>query len=335
MQTYNFLKNKKRLIGIYDFSYAPYALGDAFTWQINISIKAIERGLDNVVQCLVVDSMKPSCHLQTFITQANYRDYIVNLFPAFLCCPLDNSIKIFTNRKDFNFYFSNNFIQHNYLWPGFMEHAMERLDFYSHKTINDFFTKNNYIPRFKVPKGYEVSMDNFLNKYCNSRFLVSVNIRQRANYINLGFEKGALNHDRRDSPQAEWYRFFKLVHRKYPNVLFLILGGYSEWEKELYSYENVLIPRAMGYNLAHELTLFHKSDLFMGTSSGFSAFATFSEKPYIITNFDHAAAKYVDLPIGASSYPFALKNQILSWEKETTELLLELFETIHNSLMVK
>jgi hypothetical protein len=130
----------------------------------------------------------------------------------------------------------------------------------------------------------------------------------------------------------EWYRFFKVVRKKYPDVLFLAFGGYAEWEKELYTFENVLIPRAMGYNLAHEITLFHQTDLFMGTSSGFSALATFSEIPYIITNFDHAAAKYVDLPIGALSYPFALDNQIISWEKETVELLLSLFEPTYQML---
>jgi hypothetical protein len=323
--------HNREFVGIYDFSYAPYALGDAFTWQVNVCVKAIDKGMDKVLQCLMVGPQRSYFPLQNFITIFNYRDYSNNLFPAFLCSPLLSSLKVFTNRAAFDLFFVEQKLRHQPMWPGVMGHIMEDLDYYSHKAINHFFKKYQYIPRLKAPKGYERSMDDFLKSRCEGRFLVSVNIRQRAFYANLGFEK-SISSVRRDSPLREWYRFFEAVQRDYPDVLFLILGGYSEWEKELYRYENVLIPRAMGYQLAHELTLFHRSNLFMGTSSGFSALATFSETPYIITNFDHAASKYVDLPVGTERYSFALENQVLSWEKESTELLLDLFIPVYRSL---
>lgn len=327
----NFLYNKC-FIGIYDFSYAPYALGDAFTWQVNVCVKALEKEMHEVLQCLMIDHKRPSSSLQPYITTTNYQDYINNLFPSFLCSPLLSSLKVFTDRGAFNLFLVDKILHRHQIWPSMVEHAMERLDYYSHKAINKFYGKYNYIPRLKMPCGYEEAMNDFLKDHCGGRFLVSVNIRQRAFYADLGLGNGYNPVVRRDSPLQEWYRFFKIVRQKYPDVLFLILGGYSEWEKELYGYENVLIPRAMGYQLAHELTLFHKSDLFMGTSSGFSALATFSEIPYIITNFDHAASKYVDLPVGAKSYPFALENQILNWERESTELLISLFESMYKSV---
>lgn len=326
------LFNNNNFIGIYDFSYAPYALGDVFTWQTNVAIRALDKGIDRLMHCLIVDPRKPSGILQPYITSENYWDYISNLCPAFLCTPLEMSLQIFANRPAFDYFLLRNIFNGFPAWPNPISHAMEQLDYYSHKKINQFFQKNHYIPRLKTPRGYEKSMDDFLNEHCSGRFVVSVNIRQRANYTDLGFAGQASGVIRRDSPLHEWYRFFKLVYKKYPDVLFLVFGGYAEWEKELYAFENVRIPRAMGYNLAHEITLFHKSDLFMGTSSGFSALATFSEIPYIITNFDHAAAKYVDLPIYALCYPFALENQILSWEKETMELLLSLFERMYQKM---
>jgi hypothetical protein len=332
MQANDFLRHEKCFMGIYDFSYAPYALGDAFTWQVNLCVKALEKGTHKVLQCLMVDSARPSFPLQTYITTVNYRDYINNLFPAFLCSPLLSSIKIFTNRKAFNLFLVDKTLKRQAMWPGIFGHAMEKLDYYSHEAINRFYRKHHYIPRLKTPCGYEQAMDDFFHDHCNGRFVVAVNIRQRAYYANFGFEKCGSTSVRRDSPLDEWYRFFKVVNKKYPDVLFLIFGGYSEWEKELYGYENVLIPRSMGYQLAHELALFHKSHLFMGTSSGFSALATFSEIPYIITNFDHAAAQYVDIPVGARNYPFALNHQILSWEKESTELLLGLFMPMYQLL---
>ena len=46
---------EKAFIGIYDFSYAPYALGDAITWQVNLSVKAIESGCEKIVQYIVAD----------------------------------------------------------------------------------------------------------------------------------------------------------------------------------------------------------------------------------------------------------------------------------------
>jgi hypothetical protein len=319
-------------IGIYDFSYAPYALGDAFTWQVNVAIGALDKGIDTVIHSLVVDPRRPSGRLQPHINRENYRDYLSNLFPAFLCNPLEMSLKLFTNRHAFDYYLLKKVLSGFHTWPNLLIHTMEQMDYYSHKKIDKFFQKNHYIPRLKTPRGYENSMDDFLKEHCSGRFLVSVNIRQRANYADLGFAGQASGVIRRDSPLQEWYRFFKVVRKKYPDVLFLAFGGYAEWEKELYTFENVLIPRAMGYNLAHEITLFHQTDLFMGTSSGFSALATFSEIPYIITNFDHAAAKYVDLPIGAPSYRFALDNQIIVWEKETVELLMSLFEPVYQML---
>ncbi len=72
------------------------------------------------------------------------------------------------------------------------------------------------------------------------------------------------------------------------------------------------------------------SDLFMGTSSGFSAMATFSGKPYIITNYDPNAAAETEIEIGSKQYPFAQKNQFIDWGHEKLATLINLFSEIHN-----
>jgi hypothetical protein len=175
-------------------------------------------------------------------------------------------------------------------------------------------------------------MTSFLEKKCKNRFIVSVNIRQRKFYPDIHMDVSGDYVVRRDSASDEWHRFFKVVEDEYPDVLFLVLGGYTTWERELYNYGNVLIPRTMGFGLGHELTLLHNSNLFMGTSSGFSAMATFSKVPYIITNFEHTSAGYVGLSVGTTRYPFALDQQILNWEKETTDRLLSLFGPMYESI---
>lgn len=329
MQAYDFSKHKKCFVGIYDFSYAPFALGDVITWQMNLLIGAIENGLENVVQFIVADPSRPFSRLQRHINKDNYIDYLNNLFPAFLCCPITSSIHLIKYRRDFDLFLLEEVLYRRRTWPSIMDHLTNRLDYFSHRSINDFFLKHSYLPRLSAPKGYENSMHSFVMKNCRNRFIVSVNIRQRKLYPDIHMGGGVIH---RDSPLDEWHRFFRIAQNEYPEVVFLILGGYTTWERELYKCDNVLIPRTMGFGLAHELTLLHNSDLFMGTSSGFSAMATFSKVPYIITNFEHSSAGYVGLSVGTTRYPFALDHQILNWEKETTELLLSLFGPMYESI---
>ena len=110
--------------------------------------------------------------------------------------------------------------------------------------------------------------------------------------------------------------------------MFLILGAYTEWDREMPRLPQLLIPRAMGFGLGHELALLHRADVFMGSSSGFAAMATFCNKPYVITHIQHLFSQYSDVPVGGRHYPFGGDNQILYWERETRVVLLDFFEEL-------
>jgi len=43
------------MIGVYDFSYAPYALGDALTWTMKLNVGAAEARVDTIDQYLAID----------------------------------------------------------------------------------------------------------------------------------------------------------------------------------------------------------------------------------------------------------------------------------------
>ena len=269
--------------GIYDFSYAPFALGDAITWQINVQIGAIENQLENIIHYLALDQISTFFKDQKYITPNNCQEFFENIFPAFLCSPMLSDIRVISNKNDlFLLYLCN----YRHVFPDIKSHVFSNLDISSHKRINNFFSKYGYIPRISIPKGYQDSMDSFIEEYCRDRVLIAVNIRQRRFFANAFLETSD-DVFYRDSNLSAWYSFFKTVEMEYPEVLFLIMGGISEWERELYTFSNVIILRTMGYNLAHELTMLQKSGFFMGTSSGFAAVATFSRIPYIITNYDH------------------------------------------------
>ena len=156
---------------------------------------------------------------------------------------------------------------------------------------------------------------------------IIVNIRQSA----LTKNPAAVN---RDSPADVWFRFFASAKKFWPKALFVLVGGFSEWERRFSRCQNVVIPRLFGLGLGHELTLLLEGNPFIGTSSGFSAAATFSDTPYVITNVEHRAAKFFGIPAGTQHYPFATTRQWLSWETETDALLASLFERLWESLDV-
>jgi hypothetical protein len=79
------------------------------------------------------------------------------------------------------------------------------------------------------------------------------------------------------------------------------------------------------------LALLKIADVFMGTSSGFATFATFTDIAYAIVNVEHSFARPAEVRLGDRHFPFAKANQLLTWRQETTEELLALFEEVYAS----
>jgi hypothetical protein len=82
----------------------------------------------------------------------------------------------------------------------------------------------------------------------------------------------------------------------------------------------------LGLGLGHELTLMLRSDLFIGSSSGFAAMANFSAIPYFVTRMTRESCKAYGIEYGSERLPFATERQILVYEPETRELLMRLLE---------
>jgi hypothetical protein len=317
----------KPMIGIYDFSYGPYALGDALTWTMNLNVIAATKGCDAIDQYLVITPRKPGNRYQPFVTPHNYVSIIDSLFPAFLCSPMLRSLKLFRHPATFNLFLLRDVARRRPMWPSFFGHLNRRLEFTSHRRINAYYKQHGQLPWLVSPRGYRDWADEFRRSHCAGRFVVAVNIRQSQSSVSLTPPDLF-----RDSPLPEWRAFIRRASARHPNVLFLILGGYTEWDREMFRLPNVLIPRVMGLGLGHELALLQRADLFMGSSSGFAAMATFCNRPYLISNIQHLFAEYVDVPVGARHYPFGTENQILYWEKENQDVLLEFFEELHGRL---
>ena len=302
------------VLGIMDFGYVPYALGDTMTWLTNLQVMAHLNDVSSVEIVILARPERPSSRLQRAINAYSYVQALEALFPAFLCCPMLRSVRVYERFPSFAQRILGVAIARSATWPSLVSHFREELDFSTHKQINHFYEQRKYIPVLAPPRGYDAEAAQFHARFLAGRDPVIVNIRRRA----LSFDPAALQ---RDSVATAWEEFFCEAERLFPTAIFVIAGGYSEWERDLVRRPNVVIPRAWGYGLGVELSLLLAGTPFMGTSSGFSAAATFSKVPYVITNFEHQSAAYIDLPIGTERYPFATGSQRLNWEPETKDIL--------------
>ena len=311
------------LLGVFDFSYQHYALGDLLTNQINLAVIAIEQALRHIDLVVMVNPERPSARQQTFITRSNYIAHLDNVMPVFACNPLLRSFRLIRDLQTFNFLIA---LQHRNrlpMWPDLKSHLKMQQDFpIDHHRINAFHARHGHIPRLSAPRGYEAWARHFHDTELDRRPLVIINPRQSSLT-----EAPAVTY--RDAPLPAWHGFIDVAAGRWPEALFVMVGGFQEWEHRLLYRRNVFIPRAWGLRLAHELALLRIADVFMGTSSGFATFATFTDIAYAIVNVEHSFARPAEVRPGDRHFPFAKANQLLTWRQESTEELLALFEEVY------
>jgi hypothetical protein len=311
------------LLGLFDLSYQHYALGDALTIQVNLAIMAIEQGVQHVDVLIAVDPRQPAAAMQAHITPGNYVGYLDNLLPAFACNPLLRSLRIVRDVRAGNVVISSHLARGMPMWPDLKTHLRMQQDFpIDHRRINAFHARRGHLPVLCAPRGYDGWARQFHATELAGRPLVVINPRQSS----LTDSPAAIT---RDAPLSSWHRFVDAAAREQPEALFVMVGGFQEWEHHLLLRRNVFIPRAAGLRLPHELALMKRADLFMGTSSGFATYATFGDLAYAILDFEPRAAPYVGIRVNDRRYPFGREDQVLIWRRETTEELVALFRELY------
>lgn len=310
-----------------DFSYQHYALGDLLTTLVQVSIKATDAGCDQVDLIIGLHPFIPASPLQPFVTPANYFQHLDNVMPVMLAMPKLRSIKLMRDMQTLNFTLASHAFSRNPMWPGLVDHLRREVHWpLNHHDINDFHQRRGYVPHLAAPRGYADWAARFLAEKFPGKTMVVINPRQGS--LSAHVNPGTLY---RDTDLNEWYDFIGRTAVEFPDVVFIQVGAFLEWEYRLSSYDNVFIPRAHGLHLGHELALQAAADFFMGTSSGFAVFATFSDRPYAITNIEHYFADHAGITAGDRHYPFGRRDQILTWEAETSDQLCELFKLLHAS----
>lgn len=303
-----------------DFEYHHYALGDLLTKLVEIGCAAVEAECTAVDLYVGVDPHRPAAPTQGFILPENYTFHLDALAPAMLCQPMLRSLHFLRDGG-----LTLGFIRRaahkigTPMWPSYSEQINREVHYpFGHASINRHFAKHASLPRLGAPKGYDIWADAFILEKLANKFIVVVNTRQSqltptpvTTY--------------RDADLSIWNAFFARAQKKYPEVQFLRVGGFSELDNESFRFENVTAVRQLGLDLGHELALMAKSDMFMGTSSGFATMATFTDIPYLICNVENYFAGAAEVKVG-DPYPFAIEGQTLLWHEEDADLLFAYLE---------
>ena len=194
---------------------------------------------------------------------------------------------------------------------------------HSHESINEFADRRGGIPLLRPALGCSADIEELIARRFAGKKIVPFHLRLRR--LDAGY--GGEHSYPRDSDFLEWFDFLREAGHTRPDVAFIALGRLQEKPLELLTLPNVTSLRIFGMGLGHELTLMLKSDLFIGTSSGFAALANFSAIPYFITRMNPGSCHAYAIPEGADRLPFARENQKLIHAQETAELLMNLLET--------
>ncbi len=303
-----------------DFEYHHYALGDMLTKEIEIACHAIDTNCSAVDLYVSVDPFRPAAPTQGFITPENYTFHLDNLAGAMFCQPLLRSLHFLRDcSMTMNLVRKAAKRQKRPMWPPYKVQLDRHVHYpFGHMVINRHFVKHGSIPTLTAPKGYDQWVDRFVEKQLPGKFIVVVNPRQSSLTPNPATTY-------RDADLSIWNSFFERVWRQYPQVQFIHVGGYNEIDSEAMKLPNVTAARSLGLELAHELALIVRADMFIGTSSGFATMATFTKVPYLITDIETYFSDYAEVAVG-DSYPFAQEGQTLLWQKEDAEILFAYLE---------
>ncbi|MBX9963541.1 MAG: hypothetical protein K2Y35_10820 [Burkholderiales bacterium] len=300
--------------GFIDYGITPYALGDTFTLLMNLEVERLVRDKSDIAQFVLSDPRAPNSRLQPFINTNNFRNFLIELFPAYLFSPSTSRWTFTEDRSYFYHQLVSRFLKRQAIWPSLLTQARGAIDFFSHRAINRFFERHGHLPKLAPPEDLRKRAIVHLARLFPGRQVVTVNLRNsKSGYF--------FTAPHREAAIPEWDAFFSMASQSHPHVAFLIVGSFNEWNRSVLGHPNVTVARRVGLTLADELAILMQSRAFMGSSSGFSALATFSSVPYVITNFEAGAAKYVGLEVGARRYPFATEHQVILWGKEEASVL--------------
>jgi hypothetical protein len=319
---------------IYDFSLFPISLGDIITWGVKSALRASAVGREKVHVHLICDPDKSGFNpLQssTYLVEL----FVAEVIPAFYSHPYFSGLSVYRSREDFQEAFSKLAKDDDISLKVCLEHESKFKDrsnfdltnqYFNlrctfHDDINACYKQTGTFPKVGYLKDCLVDWHALQSQFAADTFWVTLQFRLRK--LDSGMPVGSTEGLRRDAPFVTWYNFIREANSLYPSVRFILLGRLQEKPLELLRLPNVVVLRALGMSLGHEITALLNSDLYMGSPSGFAQAAHFSDVPYDIFNCTPEGCKNYAIPYGTERLPIALPRQRLHYGLEEIDMLLE------------
>ena len=320
-----FSKNKsKRLLGIWDFKYLPWSVGDPLVFIETLNILKLEYDVEEVDICIIYDRENPSGIRSSCMTSENAQDYMLDYLPLFGTCQFLGSVFQFSSRKEFYRYLKLNLDRYQ-IFPPLVGHLGGTYNYYDGadmSPISKFYDKHNYIPYLRISDRETSWALKFYREHIPLNTVPVV--------LSL---KNTTHDDQRNADPAAWLPFIELCGNTFTDVVFILIGLKGEEPEGIRQHNNVVVAKDYGTTLLEDMALIRSSFFYMATISGITTVALFSDTPYIFFQMRSFVMEKNQLSSG-KNFRFATEKQKLFDETFiiTPEFLYNEFRRMYHSL---
>jgi len=306
----------KRILAIWDLQAVPYSIGDLLNLNQAMLCLSYIHKVEKIDICFVCDPKRPARYPDhtKIIDLKNYQYHLNPLIPIIQINQKFGSFFLFDSYLDLERFIDKN-LERYIIWPQARKYFVKEGYTENFNFIIKFFEKHGFIPFISCQLYTLEWASNFIKK--NSLPLIPIVVHIRNNPISRVYS---------NSRVEAWLDFFNFCNGRYP-VKFFLIGLKKEIDVRFHTLPNVLIVKDYHTTLEEDLALIQISPLYLGVPSGMAQMAIFSDKPYLLVNFQTA---HESIPSGAQ-IPFAKEFQKIIWESETGAMLIEEFSKLYSS----
>ncbi|MCC7492298.1 MAG: hypothetical protein IT204_08140 [Fimbriimonadaceae bacterium] len=296
---------EQRLCAIWDFRVVPHTLGDLVALLARTQVLRAERGCQKVDLAFLFDPQRPSRtrNYDANVTAENYHYLLPHLTTVAYLTRHLGSFFVFDSAPALEAHLTANLARYQ-LWPSAFEYFHQEDSFgHNHNAVQDFYDREGWVPYLEPRPATLRWVLEFWRQQIAPRALVTVHLRNNP------------AHDaHRNSALEQWFDFLAWAAPRYA-ATFVLVGSAKEIDPRFRELPNVLVAKDHGTSLEQDFVLVNAGQMFLGTNSGPSAMAIYSETPYAI--FLNAPPTFEKAEEG-TNWNFATPWQRLIWHRESS-----------------
>jgi len=309
--------NSDSVLAIYDLRVSPYTF-NFVEFLANAEAFRMMNSLSSIDVAIVVDREKLHRGDQPCVTEANYRNWILNLAEATDVLESMTSLSIFDAKKFLGFY--RRVRQNHVIFPDNGVLYFPKIAYHLTFT-SDYYRMSGYAPKFKSSGILLDWAEGYFHQKCCPMIPIVVFVRNASNHL-------------RNTNWPAWLDFFRQVIDPYPVKFFIVNDFWNPLTVPEDLQSRVLVSTEATISVKYRAALTQKASLIMGTSHGSFAHCIFNETPYLLFGMDNVEfnAKLNISLHGMTEdlqFPWATKYQRVFPEQADTTNLKDKFEGMY------